>query len=99
MTRPTDPDGDMVPILRASVEEAKMRHPSGSEKSQGVLLVATDRCDACPAAAAYRVMHRSPPDWRVLDFCVHHWKKNFPRMVDQGWVVVGGNPDTMGDHP
>lgn len=29
---PNDPNGDMTPILRASIEEAKTRHPSGKVK-------------------------------------------------------------------
>lgn len=101
---PIDPDGDMVPVLEASVEAAKMRHPSASPNPPGVMLVATDRCDNCSAAAAYRVSRISADDPHdvpamVLDFCAHHWKKHFPKMVDQGWVVVGGNPEFMKDTP
>lgn len=87
------------PTLEASVEAAKQRHPS----AQGVILTAVDRCDGCGAGAVYRVM-KAPPvgevvyamDARLLDFCGHHWRKNFPKMVDKGWVVIGGNPDLMG---
>ena len=95
---PTDPDGDMTPILEASIEQAKQRHPSGADKAPGVVLTQDDRCDQCNAAAAYRVTrtlfdavntHESAP---VLDFCLHHWRKNFPPMVAQGWAVTGGNP-------
>lgn len=91
---PADPRGDMAPILQASVEAAMARHPSGGGAS-GILLTAADRCDSCGAGAAYRVCHKGGYE-QVLDFCVHHWRKNFPSMVDKGWVVVGCNPDVLG---
>ncbi len=97
-TYPADPTGDMAPILQASVEAAKMRHPSGKETTMtSPTLTAADRCDVkeCPAAAAYRVRKLLAGD---LDFCAHHWRKNFPGMVDKGWVTVGGNPDVFGAH-
>lgn len=102
MTWPSNPTGDMVPILEASVavEAAKVRHPSS------VTLTAADRCDACGAQAAYRVVRPDParlmagvPDNPTLDFCNHHWRKLFPAMLDEGWVVVGGNPEVIGDKP
>lgn len=98
---PADPRGDMVPILEASVEAAKQRHPSSSSSAQGVTLTAVDRCDGCGAGAVYRVAKRITGMQEIvsnslLDFCGHHWRKNFPSMVDKGWVVIGGNPDLMG---
>src|SRR5688572_9210476 len=101
-TWPADPQGDMAPILEASVEAAKKRHPSGNASSPGVILTAVDRCDGCGAGAVYRVTNRKVIDHLgvlgktyTLDFCGHHWRKNFPGMVDQGWVVIGGNPDLL----
>lgn len=91
---PADPDGDMTPILEASVEAAKTRHPSGVGKPGAVQLTAADRCDNnCGAGAAYRVAHKLKP--MILDFCGHHFRKHFPAMVDQEWAVVGGNPDLL----
>lgn len=101
-TYPADPTGDMAPILQASVEAAKMRHPSSSNASStGVVLTAHDRCDGCGAGAVYRVAKhitgmREIVANSLLDFCGHHWRKNFPSMVDKGWVVIGGNPDLLG---
>lgn len=88
-------------MRQASVEAAKQRHPSGSSSAKGVILTAVDRCDGCGAGAVYRVMKRITGMEAVvansaLDFCGHHWRKNFPKMVDSGWVVVGGNPDLLG---
>lgn len=90
---PADPRGDMVPILEASVEAAKQRHPSGSSSAQGVTLNATDRCDGCGAGAVYRVSRNGGA---LFDFCGHHWRKHFPKMVDEGWVIAGVNPDLVG---
>lgn len=102
---PKNPDGDMVPILQASIEAAKMRHPS----TDSDVLTAADRCDRCGAAAGYRVAAPllDPDAWvgfgepdgprkqeaMPLDFCVHHWRKYFPAMSESGWVVVGAHPD------
>ncbi|MEV7566467.1 DUF7455 domain-containing protein [Streptomyces tanashiensis] len=104
-TWPADPRGDMAPILRASVEAAKMRHPSGGGPS-GVTLTAADRCDACGAAAVYRVEKElllQPEGYTqpyinvsALEFCGHHWRKHSPLMVDDGWAVVAVNPALIG---
>ena len=102
---PADPNGDMTPILEASIDEAyqaaRERHPSGKEKSPvGVLLSNGDRCDRCGAVAAYRVARRVEGPLigtvdQILDYCLHHWRKHFGPMVDQGWAVIGGNPDLL----
>lgn len=106
MTYPTDPNGDMAPILTASVEAAMARHPSGrigtdmheaiEVAAQGgpVILNALDQCDQCGAAAVYRVSQTADI---MLDFCLHHWRKNFPAMADKGWVVIGGNPGLLAE--
>ena len=101
-TWPETPDGDMVPILSASIQAVQARHPSASGKAPGLLLSVSDRCDACGAAAGYRVAQKPPEgevvyvvDAPTLDFCVHHFRKNFPPMVAQGWAVIGGNPDLL----
>lgn len=91
---PDDPNGSMIPILEASMEEAKKRHPSSRPGGPGVLLNAADRCDRCSAAAAY-IVHRE--DIGDLMFCLHHWRKHFPSMSPQGWVVVGGNPSLFAE--
>jgi hypothetical protein len=92
-TWPADPDGDMTHILTASVEVAMARHPSSQPApSGGFTLTAADRCDTCPAAAAYRVRKERS----TLDFCAHHWRRHFPAMADQGWTVIGGNPTQVG---
>lgn len=94
---PADPDGDLTPILEASITalEAKMdamaRHPSAGGPSPGAHLTSVDRCDSCNAAAAYRVNKNA----LTLDLCVHHFRKNFPLMAETGWVVIGGNPDIV----
>jgi hypothetical protein len=87
---PNDPTGDMVPILEASVEAAKQRHPSGLAKPPADMLTSEERCDGCPAAAAYRYKRKERSS--VLQFCLHHHNKNFSPMVAQGWAVIGGNP-------
>jgi hypothetical protein len=88
---PNDPNGSLVPILEASLEASVARHPSASGDTPGDVLTAADRCDRCNAAAGYRV--RSGVTTTVLDFCVHHWRRYFPAMAENGWVVVGANPD------
>jgi hypothetical protein len=125
---PQDPNGDMVPILKQSIEvaealkAAKARHPSGkasgfpvvetfqgadmvtepvadeafpSYRSDGqrqrVTLTAADRCDNCGAAAVYRT--QSGVTTTVLDFCLHHWRKHAPAMMQQGWTVIGANTE------
>jgi hypothetical protein len=107
---PEDPNGDMVPILRASIEYVKclQRHPSGKGAStviepiideavpERVVLTAADRCDSCGARTYFRVMMRmDTPDIAqpTLDFCAHHFRKNFPAMATKGWAVIAGNPD------
>jgi hypothetical protein len=95
---PDNPDGDMAPVLAASVAEAIARHPSGKGIGMATL-TAADRCDACGAAAAYRVgtdreqvgteiVYR-----KVLDYCLHHWRKHYPKMSEQGWGIVSARPD------
>lgn len=90
---PDDAYGDMEPILAASVEAAKARHPSGATIGRQVqdvpgvtfTLTAADRCDAeCPAAALYRVAKGTA----LLDFCGHHWGRNSKSMTLAGWAVV-----------
>lgn len=100
---PADPNGSLVPILETSIEAAKMRHPSASGGSPGVVLDVADRCDACAAAAMYRVAKwktwtegQGPGDlYKALDYCHHHWTKHMPSMADQGWKVIGTNPDLI----
>lgn len=88
---PSDPDGDMTPVLEQSIEAAKARHPSGVEIAAvtQVVLNAQDRCDSCGGAAVFRVGR----DEAELDFCGHHWRKHSPSMSIRGWTVVGVNPD------
>lgn len=71
---PDDPYGDMVPLLRASVEDAKRRHPSGKgnvmegvQEEIEVCLTAADRCDMCSAAAQFRMQMQllDPDSWRM----------------------------------
>jgi hypothetical protein len=69
------------------------RHPSGASSSPGVVLTAVDLCDRCPAAAGYRV--RSGVTSTELDFCMHHWRRYFPGMADDGWTVIGSNPGVV----
>jgi hypothetical protein len=86
---PNDPNGSLVPILEASVEAAKQRHPSASGDTPGVVLTGADRCDeGCGAGALYRLRLRA----MELDFCHHHKAKYFPEMEAWGWVVIGMNP-------
>lgn len=97
---PDDPYGDMTPILEASVEEAKQRHPSASGDAPGDVLTKADRCDNCGVEALYRVMIRmATPEIAqpTLDFCHHHKAKHFPAMEAKGWIVVGQNPVLMAE--
>lgn len=102
---PEDPYGDMVPLLQASIEAAKLRHPSGKGKPVNAappveptptlqvmtnVLTAADRCDACPAAAVYRMAKVGSTS--ALDYCLHHWRKYVPQM-GVGWGVIGANPE------
>lgn len=95
------------------MEAAKARHPSsqpgpsaldGVTRPGAAVLTAADRCDHCSASAVYRVADGKAQN-RVLDFCLHAFRKHFPPMVAQGWAVIGGNPEllqvlgqTEGDH-
>lgn len=96
---PANPDGDLVPILEASLAAAKQQHPSGKDDTftepeayasapvDGALTNA-DRCDEdCPQAALYRLQLRS----MVIEFCAHHHAKHFPVMERQGWRIIGTN--------
>lgn len=83
---PSYPNGSMAPILEASIEAAKLRHPSGKATE---MLTTEDRCDSCQAAALYRVSAGLHP----LDYCLHHWRTYKPRMTEQGWVVIGVNSE------
>lgn len=104
---PNDPNGSLIPVLEASVEAAKQRHPSASGPIPGMILTTADRCDRCGAAAVYRVSKKQRADIVIgadtfLDFCMHHWRKSFPAMADNGWKVIGANPElaaSMGGTP
>lgn len=94
---PNDPNGSLVPILEASVEAAKERHPSNSGDTPGVVLTGADRCDGCSQQALYRVVKQSVglpllSETHTIDFCRHHHGKHFPEMEKTGWTVVGTNP-------
>lgn len=97
---PEDPYGDMVPILRESVEAAKRRHPSGRGSAVDTIddtppldvLSLSDRCDACGVAVAaqYRLsLPHAHAHSRVLDLCGHHYVKHSTLMFAHGWVVTG----------
>lgn len=96
---PDDPNGSMLPILEASIEAAKARHPSAQSPPvappDAIVLTAADRCDAaCSAAALYRTAKGN----RYLDFCRHHLFRYFPKMSnEQGWKVVGSNPELFAE--
>lgn len=81
-TYPKDPEGDMVPILEASINAA-------------MELTAQDRCDSCSARAEFRVAIVGTSN--MLDYCVHHWTRHRAAMLAQGWtVVIGKNPAPEG---
>lgn len=86
-----NPDGDMVPILEASVEEAKQRHPSATPEAPDNL-TAADRCDRCSAGALYRLGHRVKTALELV-LCHHHGKALAPVMSD--WTIVGVNLGLM----
>ncbi|MFF8831285.1 hypothetical protein [Streptomyces sp. NPDC015131] len=102
---PQDPNGDMTPILEASLEDAKQRHPSGKAVIDMTIdpptLTAADRCDSrCPAAAAYRMWKPTPAGHSEIDLCAHHWRENAAALVAQGFVVVcGGDPVELDGAP
>lgn len=89
-TWPQDPEGDLAPMLEASI--ALLEAEKAVETMPTALLTAADRCDHCGAGAAYLVWKEAVGD---LLFCVHHWRKHFPSMADQGWAVSGSNPDLL----
>lgn len=91
---PHKPDGDMAPILQASVQveqerraAAIARHPSGKGLTMPTLTV-HDRCDGCGAQALYRVADTSGPESKTLDFCGHHHRKHSPALLKKGWTVL-----------
>lgn len=45
---------------------------------------AEDRCDSCQAQA-YAVAMK---EGLTLLFCVHHRKKNYDVLLDEGWTVI-----------
>jgi hypothetical protein len=96
-TWPANPQGDMTQILEASVEAAKLRHPSGKDVSPESApdvpdtLTAADRCDRCSAGALYQLQHRTKQLELVL--CHHHGRRLAPVMGD--WTVTGQNLSLM----
>lgn len=93
---PNDPQGSMTPILEASVEAAKLRHPSGKdipaeEPEVPDTLTALDRCDRCSAGALYLLRHRTKE--LELALCHHHGRRLAPVMDD--WTVTGQNESLM----
>jgi hypothetical protein len=95
---PNDPNGSLIPILEASVEEAKKRHPSASGDGPGEVLTAADRCDAgCGAGALFRMRRALNGVVRVLDFCHHHKRKLGPNLEAGGWTISGQNPTLMAE--
>lgn len=93
MTYPADPQGDMTPILNASIEAAKLRHPSGKEVPVEPVvagLTKADRCDGCGAQAHYRV--GKGEDAIDLNLCTHHFRKHYPKMVDEDWFIIFASP-------
>ncbi|MGW2207161.1 DUF7455 domain-containing protein [Streptomyces sp. NPDC001774] len=90
----SNPDGDLTPVLQASIDAAKLRHPSG--KANAIMLSVQDRCDRCGAGAAYRIC-KAPGGGRrlTLDLCGHDWRRNAADMYAEGWVVIAGNPDEL----
>jgi hypothetical protein len=103
MSWPADPNGSLVPILERSL--AMARHPSGGGPVPGTILTAADICDRCGARAGYQVGKSSlsygasqfyaSPDALSLLFCVHHFRKHFPAMAENGWTVIGTNPEAV----
>lgn len=96
----------MTPILQASIDAAKARHPSGKAMAMTAPLTAADRCDRCSAAAAYRIQKTLYPDALLdptvmdvptptltLDFCGHHWRHVAADMYAEGWKVTAANAD------
>lgn len=88
-----NPNGDMVPVLERSIAACRSRHPAGKALPT---LTRADRCDACPAAAQYRVT-RVPESLEqieagtptaVLDFCGHHFATNALSLSETGWLAV-----------
>jgi hypothetical protein len=75
MSWPEDPDGDLTPILEASI--ALM------EKAM-TTLTAHDRCDRCSA----RAYHRLQKGELTLDLCSHHWRKHGKAMVEKDWELL-----------
>lgn len=90
---PNDPNGSLVPVLEASVEAAKQRHPSGKAPGEPATdtLTAADRCDGCGAGALYRLAR----GMKRLLFCHHHYGKHLPKLAEDGWGVDGVNTDLM----
>lgn len=73
---PANPDGDLAPILQASVHaEALRKLPPLNLK---------DRCDRCGAQAIHR-LHRNGS---FLEFCNHHHNKTAPATLAQGFTVI-----------
>jgi hypothetical protein len=96
---PQDPDGDMTPILAASIDmldelrRASMeRHPAGKgfDMPSTPTLTAHDRCDGCGAQAYYKVAHEKNDDLQSLLFCGHHFRKSIKNLTADGWIVVDG---------
>ena len=109
-TWPEDPDGDMTPILDASIEAAKGRHPSGKDIGTGaheaiereaaeeaplLVLTGADRCDGCGVGAAYKVARARNGVDRELSFCGHDYRQNSLALTRDGWSVVAINPELI----
>ena len=102
---PYDPEGDLTPILKASIEAAKLRHPSGKTKEPSMVTEPSEwvadqvnggenvltAADRCDACGASAVyrMAKEVDSPSALDYCLHHWRKYVPQM--SGWVVIGAN--------
>lgn len=79
---PDNPDGSLVPILEASIEQAAPRATGA--------LTACDRCDQCGGQALFR-LHRPRSARRKagdLELCGHHHRKNADALKADGWTVT-----------
>ena len=68
---------------------------NGTEEATIAHLRIADRCDRCNAVAYVR----TGKDGLLLDFCAHHFEKNWAELMSHGFEVIEDIRSTLQSRP